>query len=274
MIEALLALDEIDVPSAPDAADEFPSARFADLRRSRLPRRATPVPRRRSAGPASSRRRVRRRADGAAPIAAPARRRCRRRQDDIDVVDAIDPDLFPIFEEEAAELLPQLGGALRQWAARPDNRSARDEVLRALHTLKGSARLAGALRLGELAHRMESEIEYAGLRERVPPPTSNLCCTASTAAGHLRRACAPPAARAGRGRAGAATLPAAPAAMPPRRRQPPPDGEPRAEAGAAAGRRLPRAPCCARPAATHAGAAARRPPTRRCASARSCSTAW
>jgi chemosensory pili system protein ChpA (sensor histidine kinase/response regulator) len=83
-------------------------------------------------------------------------------QDDIDIVDAIDPDLFPIFEEEAIELLPQLGGALRQWAARPDNRSARDEVLRALHTLKGSARLAGALRLGELAHRLESEIERLG----------------------------------------------------------------------------------------------------------------
>ncbi|MDF2465626.1 MAG: hybrid sensor histidine kinase/response regulator [Ramlibacter sp.] len=81
-------------------------------------------------------------------------------EEDIDVADAIDPDLFPIFEEEAVELMPQLGGALRQWAARPDNRSARDETLRVLHTLKGSARLAGALRLGELAHRMESEIEY------------------------------------------------------------------------------------------------------------------
>ena len=34
-------------------------------------------------------------------------------------VDAVDPDLFPIFEEEAAELLPQLGGAVRQWTARP-----------------------------------------------------------------------------------------------------------------------------------------------------------
>ncbi|MFO1245485.1 MAG: Hpt domain-containing protein [Ramlibacter sp.] len=79
--------------------------------------------------------------------------------DDFDVTDAIDQDLFPIFEEEAVELMPQLGGALRQWAARPDNRGAREEVLRALHTLKGSARLAGALRLGEMAHRMESEIE-------------------------------------------------------------------------------------------------------------------
>ncbi|MBK5206589.1 MAG: Hpt domain-containing protein, partial [Polaromonas sp.] len=82
--------------------------------------------------------------------------------EDIDAVDAIDPELFPIFEEECAELMPQLGGALRQWSARPDNLSARMEVLRALHTLKGSARLAGAMRLGEMAHRIESEIEYLG----------------------------------------------------------------------------------------------------------------
>ena len=58
--------------------------------------------------------------------------------------------------------MPQLGGALRQWSARPDNQSARMEVLRALHTLKGSARLAGAMRLGEMAHRIESEIEQLG----------------------------------------------------------------------------------------------------------------
>lgn len=79
--------------------------------------------------------------------------------DDIDVQDTIDADLFPIFADEAQELLPQLGGALRQWTARPDNTSARGEVLRTLHTLKGSARLAGALRLGEMAHRMETAVE-------------------------------------------------------------------------------------------------------------------
>ncbi|HYW56723.1 MAG TPA: Hpt domain-containing protein [Polaromonas sp.] len=82
--------------------------------------------------------------------------------DEFDAVDAIDPDLFPIFEEEGAELMPQLGGGLRQWAARPDNQGARNEVLRALHTLKGSARLAGAMRLGEMAHRIESDIERLG----------------------------------------------------------------------------------------------------------------
>jgi chemosensory pili system protein ChpA (sensor histidine kinase/response regulator) len=82
--------------------------------------------------------------------------------DELDVVDAIDPDLFPIFEEEAAELMPQLGSSLRAWGAHPGQREPRDMVLRALHTLKGSARLAGALQLGELAHRMESEVEYLG----------------------------------------------------------------------------------------------------------------
>ena len=94
--------------------------------------------------------------------------------DSIDVADVIDPDLFPIFEEEAGELLPQLGGALRQWVARPDNRGARDEVLRALHTLKGSARLAGALRLGEMSHRMESEIEGFGLEGVQPSDLESL----------------------------------------------------------------------------------------------------
>ena len=82
--------------------------------------------------------------------------------DDIDLADALDADLFPIFEEEALELMPRLGGALRQWAARPDNLHARSEVLRVLHTLKGSARLAGAMRLGEMAHRLESVIEQMG----------------------------------------------------------------------------------------------------------------
>jgi chemosensory pili system protein ChpA (sensor histidine kinase/response regulator) len=81
---------------------------------------------------------------------------------DIDVGDAIDPDLFPIFEEEATELMPQMASALRQWSDQPENGGARLDVLRVLHTLKGSARLAGAMRLGEMAHRMESAIEQMG----------------------------------------------------------------------------------------------------------------
>ena len=81
---------------------------------------------------------------------------------DIELVDTLDADLFHIFEEEAQELLPNLGKAMRQWSVHPDNLSARSEILRTLHTLKGSSRLAGAMRLGELSHRMESEIEALG----------------------------------------------------------------------------------------------------------------
>ncbi|QXZ09468.1 Hpt domain-containing protein [Comamonas sp. Y33R10-2] len=80
-------------------------------------------------------------------------------EDDIDVLDQVDLDLFPIFEEEAIELLPKLGAALRSWHSRPTQDQARNEVLRALHTIKGSARLAGAMRMGEMAHRLESAVE-------------------------------------------------------------------------------------------------------------------
>ena len=73
--------------------------------------------------------------------------------------DPIDTDLFPVFDDEAQELLPRLSAALRQWHAQPGDQSARGEALRLLHTLKGSARLAGALRLGEQAHRLESAVD-------------------------------------------------------------------------------------------------------------------
>ena len=77
----------------------------------------------------------------------------------IDVQDHVDPQLFPIFEEEAQELLPALAGALRDWTRSPGDLAAADAAMRQLHTFKGGARLAGAMRLGELAHRLETEIE-------------------------------------------------------------------------------------------------------------------
>jgi chemosensory pili system protein ChpA (sensor histidine kinase/response regulator) len=79
--------------------------------------------------------------------------------DDIDQVDAVDAELFPIFEEEALELLPQLQSRLRDWSHRPGDPSASSACMRCLHTLKGSARLAGAMRLGEMAHRLETLVQ-------------------------------------------------------------------------------------------------------------------
>jgi chemosensory pili system protein ChpA (sensor histidine kinase/response regulator) len=80
--------------------------------------------------------------------------------EDIDAVDAIDEELFPIFEEEGQELIPQLQARLRDWGKRPGEPAAASACMRTLHTLKGGARLAGAMRLGEMAHRLETAIEH------------------------------------------------------------------------------------------------------------------
>ncbi|MGH8796385.1 MAG: Hpt domain-containing protein, partial [Caldimonas sp.] len=79
--------------------------------------------------------------------------------DDIDAQDAVDAELFPIFEEEGLELIPQLAAQLREWVRDPADVSKAAGCMRTLHTLKGGARLAGAMRLGEMAHRLETRIE-------------------------------------------------------------------------------------------------------------------
>ena len=82
---------------------------------------------------------------------------------DFEAEDALDAELLPIFLEEGADLLAALGSSLQHWAQDPDQPQFRAQVLRVLHTLKGSARLAGGLRLGELAHRMETTVEALDL---------------------------------------------------------------------------------------------------------------
>ncbi|MBC7700651.1 MAG: Hpt domain-containing protein [Massilia sp.] len=81
-------------------------------------------------------------------------------RDDLEARDAVDSDLFPIFEEEAQELLPQLASQMREWLEQPTHPAAPAACMRTLHTFKGGARLAGAMRLGELAHRLETTIEH------------------------------------------------------------------------------------------------------------------
>ncbi len=76
--------------------------------------------------------------------------------------DELDDQLLPVFLEEAAELLPQVGGILRQWRAEPKDHVVRDALKRTLHTLKGSARMAGAMILGEAVHGMETQVVESG----------------------------------------------------------------------------------------------------------------
>ena len=75
------------------------------------------------------------------------------------VHDEVDEQLLPIFLEEAHELYPQIGGTLRAWRERPSDAQLGRNLQRSLHTLKGSARMAGAMRLGELTHRVEDRVE-------------------------------------------------------------------------------------------------------------------
>ena len=57
--------------------------------------------------------------------------------------------------------MPHIGSDLRDWKANPSDQNISDSLRRGLHTLKGSARMAGAIRLGELTHIIESQIEAA-----------------------------------------------------------------------------------------------------------------
>jgi chemosensory pili system protein ChpA (sensor histidine kinase/response regulator) len=86
------------------------------------------------------------------------------------VEDDIDADLLDVFVEEGNEILPQIGTLLRTWQAHRDNPAPSRTLLRHLHTLKGSARMAGAMRLGELVHEIEARVEAAARLDVVPAP--------------------------------------------------------------------------------------------------------
>ncbi len=73
--------------------------------------------------------------------------------------DALDADLLPVFLEEGRDMLPQIGEALRLWHQNPSDLTQSHQLLRLLHTVKGSARMAGAMRLGQHTHEIETRIE-------------------------------------------------------------------------------------------------------------------
>ena len=74
------------------------------------------------------------------------------------ITDDVDRDLLPIFLDEAREIIPQVSEGVRRWRSAPSDHSPAAELQRHLHTLKGSARMAGLMRLGELAHVLEERV--------------------------------------------------------------------------------------------------------------------
>jgi len=73
-----------------------------------------------------------------------------------DVVTDFDQDIASIFTDEAVELIDAAQGALAQWN---ENRGSVDGLAalkRPLHTLKGGARMAGLIPMGDLSHELET----------------------------------------------------------------------------------------------------------------------
>ena len=74
------------------------------------------------------------------------------------IKDDVDRDLLPVFIDEAREIIPAVSDCVRRWKATPGDHSPVAELQRHLHTLKGSARMTGLMRLGELAHVLETRV--------------------------------------------------------------------------------------------------------------------
>ena len=91
----------------------------------------------------------------AAQSESPTERRAVRITDDIDF------QVLPIFLEESVDLMASISERLRSWRADLGDMRHAQQLQRDLHTLKGSARMAGAMGCGELLHSMETRIEQA-----------------------------------------------------------------------------------------------------------------
>ena len=78
---------------------------------------------------------------------------------DLRIKDDLDLDLLPVFIEEGHDLLPMVGQLLRTWKQQPEEIAVPQSILRLMHTIKGSARMAGAMELGQHTHDMETRLE-------------------------------------------------------------------------------------------------------------------
>ena len=71
----------------------------------------------------------------------------------------IDADLLEVFIDEAREILDHADGVLAQWHDAPTELVHVPELQRDLHTLKGGARIAGLIPVGDLTHAIETLLE-------------------------------------------------------------------------------------------------------------------
>ena len=75
-----------------------------------------------------------------------------------EIRDDIEEELLPVFLEEAEDLCPKIGEGLRSWRENPRDEQPAQSLKRLLHTMKGSSRMVGAMRIGEISHKMEDRV--------------------------------------------------------------------------------------------------------------------
>jgi len=79
-----------------------------------------------------------------------------------------DPEILEIFLEESDELAEIIDACLTSWKDHPESTDFTDDLKRALHTLKGGARLAGLKPLGDISHDFETYLLQLERRREAP----------------------------------------------------------------------------------------------------------
>ena len=85
---------------------------------------------------------------------------------------AIDPEILPVFLEDAHQAVAQLDEALSAWRAELSDENAVTVARRAFHTLKGSGRMVEAGEIAELSYDAETLLNKIRARERAVTPAA------------------------------------------------------------------------------------------------------
>lgn len=85
-----------------------------------------------------------------------------------------DPDLLDIFVAEAREVTDEARRRLAEWRAQPESNTPVAELQRLFHTLKGSGRMVGALRIAEFSKGFEDLTGRITGGEPAPPAVLDL----------------------------------------------------------------------------------------------------
>ncbi len=96
-----------------------------------------------------------------------------------------DQDIASIFTDEAVELIDQAQSALAQWNENRSSVDGLDALKRPLHTLKGGARMAGLVPMGDLSHELETL--FMQIDSGVVAPDDRAFSLAQTALDELAR---------------------------------------------------------------------------------------